>query len=217
VTELESASGQAMPCSPPAAQLRPFPERSRLDVAMSRYAEGDDAAFAELFSGLSPRLHAFLRRLGCSTDLAEDLTQETLLRMHQARGTFAREKSVIPWAYAIARNCYLSYARSPKARLAKRSVDDATVQQIEGREGTAEDTSIARQTAAVVQRALAGMTDIRREAFVLLRYEGLSVSAAAQVVGITETALKVRAFHAYETIRTALRELETDAAQGRTR
>lgn len=213
MTELESTSGRAMPCPPPAAPL-PVPERSRLDVAMSRYAEGDDTAFTELFAGLSPRLHAFLRRLGCSTDLAEDLTQETLLKMHQARGTFAREKSVIPWAYAIARNCYLSYARSPKARLAKRSVDDEAVQRIEGREGTAEETSIARQTAAVVQRALAGMTEVRREAFILLRYEGLSVAAAAQVVGITETALKVRAFHAYETIRTALRELEADSIQG---
>src|SRR5262249_3668728 len=152
VTELDS-TGQAMPHLPPAAPL-PAPERSRLDVLMSRYAEGDDAAFAELFSGLSPRLNGFWRRLGCSTHLADDLTQETLLKMQQAGGTFAREKSVIPWAYAIARNCYLSYARSPKARLAKRSVDDEAVQRIEGRDGTAEETSIARQTAAVVQRAL---------------------------------------------------------------
>ena len=38
-----------------------------------------------------------------------------------------------------------------------------------------------------------------------------------QVVGITETALKVRAFHAYESIRTALRELEADSTKERSR
>jgi RNA polymerase sigma-70 factor (ECF subfamily) len=52
------------------------------------------------------------------------------------------------------------------------------------------------------------MTPARREAFILLRYEGLSVAAAAQISGVTEGALKLRAFHAYETIRSALKAME---------
>ncbi|HTU59175.1 MAG TPA: sigma factor-like helix-turn-helix DNA-binding protein, partial [Polyangiales bacterium] len=57
----------------------------------------------------------------------------------------------------------------------------------------------------------------RREAFVLLRYEGLSVEAAAQVLGISEGAVKLRAFHAYELLRAALREPTSSAPQSKER
>ncbi len=49
-----------------------------MDLAMHRFADGDDAAFAELFAGLGPRLRGFLRRWTGSADLADDLLQETL-------------------------------------------------------------------------------------------------------------------------------------------
>ncbi|HEX2736137.1 MAG TPA: RNA polymerase sigma factor [Polyangiaceae bacterium] len=189
---------------------REMPEGTALlDRAMDRYADGDDSAFAALFSGLGPRLVAFLKRMGAAQEQAHDLAQETFMRMHQARGHFARGKSVVPWAYAIARNCYISHARSPKARMARNALDADEIEIAGGQEGNAESSNIARQMAETVQRALDAMTPARREAFVLLRYEGLSVEAAAQVLGTTEGAVKVRAFHAYEAIRIALKEGET--------
>jgi RNA polymerase sigma-70 factor, ECF subfamily len=179
-----------------------------VDLAMHRYADGDDEAFSEVFTALAPRLRLFLRRLGGSMDVAEDLTQETFLRMHHARGSFARGKQVAPWAYAIARNCFISHARSGKAKLARHSVDSEQIELSGGASNSAEAESMARQSAAVVSRALAGMTAARREAFILLRYEGMSVAAAAQIVGISEGALKIRAFHAYEILRGALAGME---------
>jgi RNA polymerase sigma-70 factor, ECF subfamily len=191
------------------------------DLAMHRYAEGDDAAFAEVFAALASRLRTFLWRLSGSPDLADDLTQETLLRMHHARGSFARGRRVAPWAYAIARNCYISHARSAQSKLASASGDLDKLELAAGPEASGEEASIARQSARVVERALASMTEARREAFILLRYEGMSVAAAAQIVGITEGALKIRAFHAYETIRAALDAMgsamgsePSDAVQG---
>jgi RNA polymerase sigma-70 factor (ECF subfamily) len=179
-----------------------------LDHAMDRYADGDDSAFTVIFAGLAPRVLAFLRRLSGSPDLAEDLTQETFLKLHQARGSFVRGRSVVPWTYAIARNCYMSHARSPKARLSRASVE-VTKGDVKAELGaSAEEAAMARQSAKVVERALAEMTPARREAFILLRYEGLSVAAAAQISGVTEGALKLRAFHAYETIRSALKAME---------
>jgi RNA polymerase sigma-70 factor, ECF subfamily len=182
-----------------------------VDRAMHRYAEGDDRAFGEVFAALAPRLRLFLCRLGCSVHGAEDLMQETFLRMHHARGSFARGRPVAPWAYAIARNCFVSHARSGKAKLARASVDADRVELPAGTGADVEQESMARQAAAVVSRTLAAMTPARREAFVLLRYEGLSVAAAAQVVGISEGALKIRAFHAYEALRAALAGMEKAA------
>lgn len=182
-----------------------------VDRAMHRYADGDEAAFDEVFGNLAPRLRMFLRRLGCTLDVAEDLTQETFLRMHHARGSFARGKQVAPWAYAIARNCFISHARSGKAKLARASVDAEQLELSAGAGSSVEQESIARQSAEVVDRALSAMTPARREAFVLLRYEGMSVAAAAQIVGISEGALKIRAFHAYEILRGALADMDDGA------
>ena len=185
-----------------------------VDLAMNRYAEGEDAAFSVVFNALGPRLHAFLRRLGGSEDLASDLTQETFIRMHRARGSFARDTSVIPWAYAIARNCFVSHLRSAKVKAARRSVDIDDHAGALALSATAEEAASARQSAAVVERTLAEMSDINREAFVLIRFEGQSVAAAAQILGTTEGAVKLRAFRAYELLREALKRAETPARKG---
>jgi len=155
-----------------------------------------------------------LRRLGGSEDLASDLTQETFIRMHRARGSFARDTSVIPWAYAIARNCFVSHLRSAKVKAARRSVDIDDHAGALALSATAEEAASARQSAAVVERTLAEMSDINREAFVLIRFEGQSVAAAAQILGTTEGAVKLRAFRAYELLREALKRAETPARKG---
>jgi RNA polymerase sigma-70 factor (ECF subfamily) len=181
---------------------------SKVDLAMSRYAGGDESAFAVLFSELAPRLRAFLRRMTGSVSLADDLTQETFLRIHHARGAFCAGKPVTPWAFAIARNCCVSHARSARAKLDRASSGETPLEMLVDGQSGGEQQSMARQTALAVQQALLGMTAARREAFVLLRYEGMSVSSAAQVIGISEGALKIRAFHAYEIIRRTLAEME---------
>jgi RNA polymerase sigma-70 factor (ECF subfamily) len=174
-----------------------------LDLAMGRYAEGDEAAFAEVFRGLFPRVRAFLLRLSGRQDVAEDLAQETFLRMHRARGSFAVGRSVLPWAYAIARNCYIDYARS-KPKLARSSTELEDLDLDAGPNANAEEVIMAQRSAEIVERTLAKMTVARREAFILLRYEGLSVAAAAEILGVSEGAVKLRAFQAYELLRAAL-------------
>jgi RNA polymerase sigma-70 factor, ECF subfamily len=181
---------------------------SDIDHAMSRYSGGDDGAFPLLFGELAPRLRAFLRRMTGSPALADDLTQETFLRIHHARGSFCPGKPVTAWAFAIARNCYVSHARSARSKLDRASAGETALEVLADGQGGGEQQSMARQTARAVEQALLGMTAARREAFILLRYEGLSVSSAAQVIGISEGAVKIRAFHAYEIIRRALAEIE---------
>lgn len=176
---------------------------SLLDLAMSRYAEGDTAAFNAVFRGLASRIRAFLQRLSGRADVAEDLMQETFLRMHRARGSFAHGRSVVPWAYAIARNCYIDHARV-KAKLSLSPTDVSELEVAAGPGSCAEEIAVAKQSARTVEQVLAQMTVARREAFILLRYEGMSVETAAQVLGISEGAVKLRAFHAYELLRAAL-------------
>jgi RNA polymerase sigma-70 factor (ECF subfamily) len=185
-----------------------------VDLAMQRYADGDESAFPVLFAELGPRLRLFLQRMGCAADVAEDLVQETFLRVHHARGSFARGKHVAPWAYSIARNCFISYTRSARTKISRASVDADQVELPGAHGASGEEESIARQSARVVTEVLESLTPARREAFVLLRYEGMSVAAAAQIVGISEGALKIRAFHAYEALRAALAQMEAPLTSG---
>lgn len=142
--------------------------------------------------------------------MSEDLLQETFLRIHRARGGFAQGAPVVPWAYAIARNAWLDHVRSAKVRtrhvasLQEPATDSRAGELRAGPEADTESHAIARETALLAEQALARLPAPQREAFVLLRYEGLSVAEAADVLGSSTTAVKLRAFRAYEALRDAL-------------
>lgn len=185
------------------------PSDAALDAAMDRYSQGDDRAFAIVHAGLYQRMRLFLLRLCRVHALADDLLQEAFLRMHRARGSFAPGSRVVPWAYAIARNAHTDHARSAHTRrttsLDQEDDDGAARREVPAGPGSnAEEVSMAKQTAKVVEDALARLPPAQREAFVLIRYEGMSVADAARILGATENAVKLRAFHAYESLRSAL-------------
>jgi RNA polymerase sigma-70 factor (ECF subfamily) len=178
--------------------------RSPLDDAMDRYARGEDSLFDEIFRLGAPRVRGFLLRMCSDATLAEDLTQEAFLRIHLARGSFLANAAALPWMYAIARNVLLDQKRRESVRRVarKQATEGATDQASPDARG--DEVLAARETLDVVRRTLDELPLIQREAFVLLRFEGLSVREAAEVLGATEGAVKVRAFRAYEALRSAL-------------
>src|SRR5215813_8272158 len=93
------------------------PHLGGADAAMERYARGDEAAFAELYDAIAPRLLGFLRKATRDAFAAEDLMQQTLLQMHRARGSFIPGAPVLPWAFAIARRLMTDHARRRRVEL----------------------------------------------------------------------------------------------------
>jgi RNA polymerase sigma-70 factor (ECF subfamily) len=184
-------------------------DESALNQAMDRYACGDASAFSLLHRALFPRLLGYLARMSSSAAVADDLVQETFLRMHRARSTFARGGAVLPWAYAIARNVHIDHARAARLRETERLPSDPGPETMDRAAPDAESSAIAAETARAVERVLARIPGTQREAFVLLRYEGMSVQDAAAVLGTTTTAVKLRAFRAYEALRQELRDLHS--------
>src|SRR5262249_52487476 len=142
-------------------------DEQELDDTMDRYANGDDRAFSDLHRALYPRLFAFMTRMSGSSTTAADLTQETFLRIHRARATFAKGAAVVPWAYAIARNVHLDHARASKIRKTERLPSDPGQEPAAAPFGDAESAAIATETARVVERVLASLPAAQREAFVL--------------------------------------------------
>lgn len=180
------------------------------DAAMERYSNGDEAAFAELYDAVAPRLLGFLRKAMRDDCAAEDLMQQTLLQMHRARGSFIPGAAVMPWAFAIARRLIIDSAR--RRRVERRIFSDtpADDDQVTFRPAaamaTADDLLHARRLELRVQRRLESLPETQRTAYRLLQQEGLSLKGAAEVLGTSVSAVKLRAHRAYEALRAVLRE-----------
>lgn len=175
-----------------------------LDRAMDRYARGDDAAFAEVYDGLAPRLYAYLVRHARDHAKAEDVLQQTMLQIHRHRGRFLPGAEVMPWAFAIARRLLVdTHRRGGREILAPG--DDDVGDLLVALDAPADELAIAKETAARLGEELAKLPENQRVAFELIKQDGLSVAEAAQVLGTTVAAVKLRAHRAYEALRGALR------------
>lgn len=176
--------------------------RSRASEAMDRYADGEAAAFAEVYDELAPRLMGYLVRFCRSKTDAADLLQQVFLNMHTARGRFARGEKVEPWAYAIARRLAIDASRrnrrSPVAEYDDHVADTAA---------SPEDAVAGEALSRALSEELAALPAAHREAFVLVRVEGLSIAEAAAVLGVSEGAVKVRAHRGGAEVRSRLARL----------
>lgn len=119
--------------------------------------------------------------------------------MHDARGRFARGAEVEPWAFAIARRLFLDFRKRRRDVVGGPQDDPAT-----GPSDDAEAIAVARQLHASLVAELERLPPLQREAFLLVREDGLSMAQAADVLGVTVAAVKLRAHRAYERLRANL-------------
>jgi len=177
---------------------------------MERYARGDEAAFGELYDAIAPRLLGFLRRATRDAFVAEDLMQLTLLHMHRARGSFIPGAPVLPWAFAIARRLLSDHARRRRVeqRLFSEALadDDRIAYEPAAPTAAADDVLHARRLEVRLQQRIDALPELQRTAYRLLRQDGLSLTSAAEALGTSVTAVKLRAHRAYVALRAALRE-----------
>jgi len=186
----------------------PAPRADAVDVAMQRYAEGDEAAFAVVYDALAPRLYGYLLRQTRDSGHAEDLVQQTMLHIHRARARFIPGAKVMPWAFAIARRLFVDGLRRERREVPVAEGGDPDGGPALG--ASADALVQARECAARIERVLAGLPASQRAAFELVKYEGLSIADAAVVLGTTVAAVKLRAHRAYEALRSALGDVADD-------
>ncbi len=179
--------------------------RAAIDLAMDRYASGQDDAFVLVYDGIAPRLLGYLLRHTHDRDDAEDLVQQTMLHIHRSRGSFIRGAEVVPWAFAIARRLLVDRLRH---REPGRRVDNAGLDARASEAPGADDLFYARQMAGHIESALARLPPAQREAFQLIKQEGLSLGDAARILGTTVGAAKLRLHRAYDALRAAMADAE---------
>src|SRR5256885_2645915 len=99
---------------------------SRLAELMRAAQGGDQFAYAQLLNALTPLLRRSIKRWRpfLKPEDIEDLVQDTLLSLHEARATYDPARALLPWVMAIAHNRVIDGARRYIARAAREVVVD---------------------------------------------------------------------------------------------
>ena len=163
------------------------PEAERRVVEGLR--RGEAAAFDEAWDGWRARVFGYLARMAGRRDLAEDLLQETFLRL-AARATTLREDTRLgPWLFTVAHNLYVSHTRST---LLDAERLDALALEDPGKVVSPYEEAAASELGRRLERALLALPPSYREAVLLVAVAGMEPSDAAEVVGITPEAFRQR-------------------------
>lgn len=167
---------------------------------MSAYVAGDARAFEQLFARLAPRVHAFFLRSFRDSAVADDLLQETFMKVHRARERYDQALRVAPWVFTVAARVRLDELRK-RLRLPEDADEEALARADEqAPREPPPDTDLQD----AVRAALEKLPESQRTVIHLHRYEGMTFPEIARVLGTTSGAVKLRAFRGYETLRKEL-------------
>jgi RNA polymerase sigma-70 factor, ECF subfamily len=179
---------------------RGSPPDTTLEQLMELYVDGSAPAFDDLYRRVAPKLLAYLLRLTQNRERAEDLLQVTFAKIHRARSSYLRGAPLLPWVLAIARRSFYDERRAAKSRTEDLSNDGTLPEPEQAEPGVPAELSDA------LERALAALPEAYREAITLTKVTGLSVGEAAEVLGTTKTAVKLRVHRGYNLLRERLED-----------
>jgi RNA polymerase sigma-70 factor (ECF subfamily) len=160
---------------------------------MAAIARGEERALAALVSRYAERLHAFLQRLCSSRDDADDLLQDTWIRVARGAPTFDRGRRAKPWLYGIAANLARDLHRRRTVRLRAAH---------ESKEELAPAAPAFRPIERIdLRERLVRLPDRLREVLVLRFYEDLDEAEMAEALGIPRGTVKSRLHGAIRELR----------------
>ncbi|KAF0093033.1 MAG: RNA polymerase sigma-70 factor ECF subfamily [Puniceicoccaceae bacterium 5H] len=172
---------------------------------MQQLAAGDDAALGHLIDRWQRPVLAFAYRYVQDHDAARELTQETFVRLYQARGRFQPERAFPAWLFKIAANLCRNYfrwkKRHPEQQLVDAEPDPAhpSAPESDPAERAAQQDDAARVAAAV--KALPHRLKV---AVLLYYYEGRSYREIAAVIGCSERGVETRLYRARNLLSASL-------------
>ena len=196
-------------------------EREKTDEELlAEFQQGDAGAFEHLLRRHRRPLFTFFVRMLGDRARAEDLAQETFLRIVKGAAAWEHRARFQTWLYAIARNLCVDASRRDRFR----RTESLDVQ--EGEEGrprvdgveddgpTPERGAANAQLRPILQRALSSLPAEQREVFVLREQVGLAFKEIAELSGVNENTVKSRMRYALLGLRKALADEGVTADDG---
>jgi RNA polymerase sigma-70 factor (ECF subfamily) len=180
---------------------------------------GEPGALDALIRATYADVYALCRRMLADPDEAADATQEVFVRVMRSVLGFRGESAFGTWLHRVTVNVCLTALRRRSRARATGMVAGGTPFALPGDEpvleGTGdgpEDRAVTADLAARSEAALATLPEDARAVVVLRDIEGLSTKEVAELLGVTETVVKVRLHRAHARLRTMI--LAGQSAEG---
>ncbi len=167
---------------------------SDLETLMALYQQGDFTAAAALIDRIGPRLHRFFTAQSASRADADDLLQDTWLRIHRVRHTWRPGEPALPWFYAIARHVRVDHYRKSMRTM-------AGARELEAVSASAASNPGDFTRTDDLDALLAPLSESQREVVAMLKVAGMSLEEVARATSSTVGAVKQKAHRAYEKLR----------------
>jgi RNA polymerase sigma-70 factor, ECF subfamily len=165
-----------------------------------RAATGDRSAFAALAARHYDRVHALAWRWCGARGEAEDVAQETMVKLAHAIRGFRGESAFSTWLYRIAYTTAVDHLR---ARIRIGPGDDAAIP-----EGADHDTPEEAAMRAQLWRAVRTLPEQQRDAVLLVYGEDMAHGEAAHVMGCSEKTVSWHLHEARKRLKTMLESVE---------
>ena len=167
-----------------------------LESLMQRYQQADSTAATLLAERLSGKLYRYFLAQVRDPALAEDLLQDSWLRIHKSRHTYRPGEPLLPWVFAIARRVQVDRYRKSK-RIERHEVQRDFVEDIPALTPQESATDALPDLAELLKT----LPPQQRETVLLLKVSGLSLEEVSRATGVSVGAVKQRAHRAYTNLR----------------
>ena len=183
---------------------------------MARFQAGDSSAMEDLFARFQKPLFNFFFRMVGKRETAEDLVQETFVKLCRFGNSFrGSDAKFSTWLYSVAGNqCrdHLRYsARRPEVLLDTIEDSEADGQDDVGpvtQDSPVEEEVLRMETSRIIRTAIDSLPNKEREALILREYNGLDYKEIAEALNCPIGSVKVLIFRARQRLRGKLKGIE---------
>lgn len=178
-------------------------------LAMQRLASGDDLALNEIMDRWRDKVAAFLQRMTGDAATAEDLAQETFVRLYQHCLSYSPNAAFATYLFRIAANLARNHQRW-RSRHPTVALEDepAAMGDWTGHAAAPDDAAKISDRLQAVEAAIATLPSELREAILLFTYEEMSYAQIAAAARCSEKAVETRIYRARQMLKGMLKDLD---------
>jgi len=180
---------------------------------MLRVKGGDDSAFEYLVQKYRRPMLSFMYRMAHNSAVAEDLAQEVFLRVYRSREKYEASAKFTTWLYRIASNLAVNHARDSRHQRPETTVsldepdqESGLTMDLPDNSLSAEEAIVRRERLAAIRQRVEALPERQKMALIMHKYQQMDYHQIAEVLKLSESAIKSLLFRAYETLRVQLKE-----------
>ena len=180
---------------------------------MLRVKAGDDSAFDYLVQKYRRPMLNFMYRMAHNSAAAEDMAQEVFLRVYRSRENYEASAKFTTWLYRIASNLAVNHARDTRHQRPENMVsldepdqNTGLTMDVPDDSLTAEEAIVRRERLAAIRQRVQALPERQRVAVIMHKYQQMDYRQIAEILKLSESAIKSLLFRAYETLREQLKE-----------